>query len=340
MDSMNLKDFRPAGNPDGTAYETATEDLEDSEDNLSGTGYHEEVNTIKIDKLSNKVTIISIIIPVMIGAILVFAYQDMKERVVDVDQTKQHEVDKISQQFEEKLNSLDVKIAKNKFEIDNTLPQIQKKNIALEGQLAKVSSSKADAKTIKAQLSKLNKQVNNNTSQNKSTITAIEKMNQATLSTINTNQEQFDKTSTQIKEEITLFKEEFDARLLELSDYEEQIGLARKDLSLLDKKYKVFEREHLTKTQYQTESKELQTELSQLKTTQDKQMRELKLGLSQLKNKIATETAMLSKRIEKLSKSQSAAPKGVQPVGQNKPKPQVISETPTTEKITQKPLNQ
>jgi Zn-dependent M16 (insulinase) family peptidase len=132
MDSMNLKDFK-------------TEDLPDHSDQghgdipLSGSNFPEEINALKIDKLSNKVTIISIIIPVMIGAILVFAYLDMKEQVVGVNQTKQSQVEQISRQLEEKLNALDVKIAKNRFDLDSVLPELKKKTTALDGRITKIN---------------------------------------------------------------------------------------------------------------------------------------------------------------------------------------------------------
>ena len=79
MDSMNLKDFRP----DIPDFDADEESLKQNKRQGSASIYHEEINTLKIEKLSNRVTIISIIIPCLISAILIFAYLDMKERVVD-----------------------------------------------------------------------------------------------------------------------------------------------------------------------------------------------------------------------------------------------------------------
>ena len=140
---MDLKDFKP----DNQDF--------DSDDEITDSTYHQEINSLKIDKLSNRVTIISIIIPCLIGAILIFAYLDMKERVVGAYLTKKNQFEKISQQLEEKLNALDVKIAKNRFNFDNKLPELEKKNISLEGQIAKLSTLKADNKNIKSLFPKL-----------------------------------------------------------------------------------------------------------------------------------------------------------------------------------------
>ena len=46
------------------------------------------------------------------------------------------------------------------------------------------------------------------------------------------NKKLFESQASIIKDEINLFKEEFDARLLELSQYQEQIGELGKNLSL------------------------------------------------------------------------------------------------------------
>ena len=329
MDSMNLKDFRPSEAdllPDQSSPENNGNQIE-------GSSYHEEMNTLKIDKLSNKITIISIIIPVMIGALLIFAYLDMKERVFDADQTKQNQVDQMSKQLEEKLNALDVKIAKNRFDLENTLPDLQQKTIALDGQLAKLNNNKAEKETIQTQFSSLLQKVDTNTNQDKLTIAAIEKMKNDILATVKTNQKQLDKTAQQMKEEITLFKEEFDARLLELSDYEQQIGVARKDLSLLDKKYKRLEQEQLSKELFNTQ-------IDQIKKDMASQYDAYTQEINRLENKLATDSAQLKNKIDQLAGSVPSNNKSKQPVTNTKPTPQVNINPSSSSGIKQKPLNQ
>ena len=238
MDSMGLKDF----NPDNQEF--------DSDDETTGSIYHQEINSLKIDKLSTRITIISIISPCLIGAILIFAYLDMKERVVGADLTKKTQFETISQQLEEKLNALDVKIAKNRFNFDNKLPELEKKNISLEGQIAKLSTLKADNKNIKSLFSKIENRIDNNTNQNKTAGLAIKN-----------NKIELDKTTQKIKANTKLFKKEFDARLVELSNYEQQIGELRKNISLLDKKYKKIDQDHGTQTNLNKKSNEKTYEL-------------------------------------------------------------------------------
>lgn len=244
----------------------------DDEKSLQSSEYHQEINTLKIEKLSNRVTIISIIIPCLICAILAFIYLDMKERVVDVDETKKIQVEKLARQIEEKLNSFDLRIAKNKFDFDQQLPLLAKKEEALENQVAKMSVSKANAKTIKADMAALDKKIKKNAGQNKKTLAVTEAINLKMLAAIKDNNTRFEEKTSQIKQDITLFTEEFDARLLELSAYEEQIGQLRKTTSLIDKRLKGMELDGLSKNELDKRFSKVQQEFKTLIQDLDKKL--------------------------------------------------------------------
>lgn len=253
---MSLKDFR-------------TDDLTlpDEDGPIPVSDYHREINTLKIEKLSNRVTIISVIIPVLIIAILAFAYLDMKERVLDVDEAKKTQMDLVSRQLEEKVNALDIRIAKNRFDFEQQIPELVKKGQSLENQVAKMEISKADDKTLKENLSRtthsisevtnrmktmedlltqLDKRIKNNTEQNRVSLETMERINTQLLDAIGENNVNFKKAVDRVKEEISLYKQEFDARLLELSAYDREIALLRKDLSLMNKKFKEVEASFLS----------------------------------------------------------------------------------------------
>ncbi len=285
---MGLKDF----NPDNQEF--------DSDDEITGSIYHQEINSLKIDKLSNRITIISIIIPCLIGAILIFAYLDMKERVVGADLTKKNQFETISQQLEEKLNALDVKIAKNRFNFDNKLPELEKKNISLEGQIAKLSTLKADNKNIKSLFSKIENRIDNNTNQNKTAGLAIKN-----------NKIELDKTTQKIKANTKLFKKEFDARLVELSNYEQQIGELRKNISLLDKKYKKIDQDHGIQTNLNKKSNE---KIYELESSVKALAKKLNDQLRTLNNRLTANISRLQKDIDLILQ---ITPKT------NKPRPQI-----------------
>lgn len=314
---MNLKDFRP----DISTFDTGQGNQKGEDSRLSASIYHEELNALKIDKLSNRVTIISIIILCLIGAIIVFGYLDMKKRMFDVDVTKQNQVDKISQQLEEKLNALDVKIAKNKFDLENNLPEFHKKNTSLEAQITKLAKSKIDTETINVQIDNLTKQVADNTNQDKTTLQTIESIKEQTLATLKTNNTQFDTIARQIKTEIDLFKKEFNARLLELSNDEQQIGELRKNLSLMDKKYKNLENESASQAIVDKQIKQLENDLNNRINTLDSR-------IETLNQKLMTNISRLQKDIDQVSNRSPGSAKPKLKTNIDASKPGVIQEKP------------
>ncbi len=324
---MSLKDFRH----DISNFDSVEDNLKNSDSQVSELIHQEEINTLKIDKLSNRVTIISIIIPCIIGAILVFGYLDMKERVFDVDVTKQSQVDKISQQLEEKLNALDVKIAKNRFALENKLPEFEKKSVLLESQIAKLESAKVDTQTINAQFEKIAKQISNNENLDKTTLDTIERINKQTLSTFNKNNDQFKTLAEQVenetsllKKETAVFKKELNAQLNEFSDDDQQIGELRKDFSLMDKKFNNLERESISKTM-------VEKKIAQMENDIINRMNNLDSLIGTLDQKLVANISRLQKDIDLLSNKSSKT---------KKPKAKINIDSSKSVTIKEKPLTQ
>ncbi|MCG8632597.1 MAG: hypothetical protein MI863_02155 [Desulfobacterales bacterium] len=236
MDDSSLRDYR-------SDVSQLPENEDTDADIHQASMYHQEINTLKIEKLSQRITIITIILPCIIIAVLAFAYIDMKERVVDVDETKGTQVAKMAQKLEEKMNALDVRIAKAKFQLDEKLPQVDKRSQSLENQLAKISAAKADLKALNTAVAGLEKQIKANAGRDKATLASMQKSNKELLGAIKQNSAGFKSQADQLKEEMQLFKEEFDARLLELSAYEQQIAALNKSTSLLDKQLKTLKKD-------------------------------------------------------------------------------------------------
>ena len=137
------------------------------------------------------------------------------------------------------------------------------------------------------------------TTQNKKVLQSIEGIKAQTLASIKDNQAQFDTSTKQIKNDINLFKEEFDARLLELADYEQQIGELRRDLSLLDKKFKTIEKEAVSMTV-------LDKKLSNQKSNLEAQITKLEKNFKTLNQKLTTNLSRLDKDINLLMKTSSS----------------------------------
>lgn len=316
---MSLKDFKP----DASDFDPDTDPAGQMENPIENAAYREEINTLKIDKLSNRITIISIIIPCIIGAILVFSYLDIKERVLDVDETKNTQVERISKQLEEKLNALDVKIAKNRFDLNKQLPEITGRQTSLEGKLTKLSSSKIDEKTVKTLISKIERQISQNAGQDKALLKTIDGIKKNLSDTAKANKALFDRTAGQVSNEIKLFKEEFDARLLELSEYGQQTGELRKNFSLLDKKIRRLEKEEVSLAALNQKIERVKTELSG-------RMARIDTRVSALEKNLAANITRLQKDVDLLisssEKTRPAPETGTAPSG-----PVNIEQSPLTQ---------
>lgn len=72
----------------------------------------EEIIEQRIEKLSTRVTLIAILVPVLIFVIFTFAYLDIKQRIFSMHDTGVDEVQKLSRDLESKFSSLSVRFAK------------------------------------------------------------------------------------------------------------------------------------------------------------------------------------------------------------------------------------
>ncbi len=119
--------------------------------------FAEERGELKLEKLTQKVTIISILLPVLIGVILVISYLDIKSRVSTVQDTGESGVESLSQNLESRFSSLSVKFAaldemlNQKIEkSDKAQLSLQKRLIESEKSIRWLSKIKAGKKTFEA----------------------------------------------------------------------------------------------------------------------------------------------------------------------------------------------
>ena len=241
--------------------------------------YRAEVNSLRIEKLGNRVTIISVIIPCLIGAILIFSYLDIKERMVSVQDTGQNEVKTITKEFEEKLNGMNVDLARIDHSLQTEMPGIKKHMKTLEAEIARISTTKADRQKIQERLDKMDTRMGKNANQYKTLVNIIDRTNNETISIINDVSNRLKKkraelkgsvdtrieglaSSIRVKVEEAVEKKlsrlsDLDSRLSDLnssvsdvqktlSRYEQEIALARKDISIAEKKIQTLGEQSVT----------------------------------------------------------------------------------------------
>ena len=254
------------------------------------------------------------------GLIVLFVYLDIRGKIIDANLNKQSEAEKASQQFQEQISALDVKAEKNRFDLES----MDKKTVGLEGQISKLTTSKADGSAINDQLAKLDARISNNTNQNKLTLQTIEKFNKELDSAQAGMQGEVEKNIKHSKEEISNFKKELDTKLAGL-------GELHKELSLMDKKLKKVELDSISQVKLDEKIRLLKEELSINITKLDKQVQTLDL-------KLTTNLSRLQKDVDALSNASSPVHQKT-PVSEPvklKPQVNIDSSNPTT--IKQKPL--
>ncbi|SMC93827.1 hypothetical protein SAMN02746065_11616 [Desulfocicer vacuolatum DSM 3385] len=323
---------------------------EDTAPSLSASFYKQELNELKIEKLGNRITIISFILPCLIGAILVYAYMDINHRVVDAKDSGKSDIELVSQDMELKINAINVEIAKLKFSLDQQLPGIT-------AQIEELSALKANREETLASLEGLKKEVAVNRDQYQSAIHILDRTSKENLAIINKTGERLNNNAQAFEEKISRRMENLETQSNEtfatfksslkkditrmenldmnLASYEMTMKTLGEDLSQTKKAFK----EQLKNMVSQKEMATLKNQLKQ-KINQDA----LTGGLAKLNKRIDTRLKQLEKNINKalsstgnpakIKKRAAKPPKKSQksaPLVISVPEPGKISETDLTQ---------
>lgn len=180
--------------------------------------YHDHTQNHRIDKLNQKVTLLSILIPSIIGIIFVFLYMDMKNKVVQVHDSGASEVQKTADELKKSMQ--DLQTANVEFEkiLDGKIAALEKKLVPvndkinkIEKDIASLSSIKIDKKTLDAQIKTvtdaneaLKKDLAGLTAQTEKVVTIAQELQVRTkdIPTITTTQESLKNTIASLKNDM------------------------------------------------------------------------------------------------------------------------------------------
>lgn len=272
-DLMSLKKFR-----------TDAQDLpgEDPDNSPPSSFYRKDRNALKIDRLSTRMTIITVLLPVFMGVVLFFIYLDITDRLSGVDTAKNTQVDQLTLQMEHKLNALDVRIAKNRFDLDEKLPPLEKKTGALEQQLGKMAVTKADVKALEEgvtrledQLSRQDQRIQNNADQNQANLAEMERINSTLLSDLSQNRKQLENQIQALKQEtasLQPLKQELVSLRARLNESQVDLGPVQKTLSQLEKQVTELENQLMSRTEITRRLMALKTDMDQSLSNLEKQI--------------------------------------------------------------------
>ncbi|MFC1857142.1 hypothetical protein ACFL9U_03840 [Thermodesulfobacteriota bacterium] len=135
-----------------------------TEDESPETLIREEIADRRLDKLGQKLTLISILIPCMLCIIIFLAYLDIKKRFVIVEGTGAREFKNLSENLESSNTSLSVQFAKLQESLAKQNDAFEKTTAGIENRLKKANkdldnlkSKKADRKKLSTEISKIKK---------------------------------------------------------------------------------------------------------------------------------------------------------------------------------------
>ncbi len=114
-----------------------------------------EILEQRVEKLSTRITIISILIPVLLGVVFTIAYFNIKKRVSSTQHSGVEKMDKLSKDLESRFSSLSIRFAKleeSLVEKKQTIQQMEEFFLSVE---KKITSIKKELKVNRKDLSQI-----------------------------------------------------------------------------------------------------------------------------------------------------------------------------------------
>jgi len=196
--------------------------------------YQEEIKDLRVEKLSQRITLISILLPCLIAVAIYFGYRDLTGRVNQGQDSGNIEVQKLSKQmeelskkFDEKLNTFSTTLSAKDQDFDNSISgklNTINNNIEVLNQsmkaldqnlkqtksaLTKLDKAKADKKNQAAAIAKFEADLNPLKTEFQS-LTKIRAELKSVSSEIKTLASQFTEEMQKIAENTAAFKTEYD----------------------------------------------------------------------------------------------------------------------------------
>jgi len=122
--------------------------------------FQEEMENTRIEKLSNRITFFSVLIPCLIGIIIFLAYLDIKNRVTTVHDTGTMEVQSLSKDLEAKLSDLTSKYNQIENNISSLQAEIKETTTAIKYIR---SARRTDNKKLNTSIANLEKKITSST---------------------------------------------------------------------------------------------------------------------------------------------------------------------------------
>jgi len=326
---------------------------------LPGAMYRDEINDLRIEKLGQRVTLISILLPCLIGAILFYAYVDIKKRIGDANNTGQVEVQSITEDFQLKVNAMNVELAKLRHSMEKKLPELTSSMEKFKADLKKTVSASAEKKKTEKELERIKKTIAKNTNQGKETIHIIDRTNKQTLSIISetenrlkqamagisTTEDQLKKDMADLVKETVMTIKEIDKSFKKIKDLDYSFNKLEASLKMVNNKIDALDK---TLSDYENDiaTNRKDISLNQIRTNDliasatDAYEKKLTLLKKEIDKNIEALSRQLSGKKETPVKNPSTGLKQKPASESQTPGPPPITEETAPESISEKDLIQ
>lgn len=219
--------------------------------------YGEEVLANRLEKVNQKITLFSILIPAILGIILLVGYLDLRYRITGLQASKESDVETLTEDLQSRLESIKKEYIELESTLDSKISYIDKNTYQLKQNLAKsentlknLKSSMVDKKEQEALISRIDKKI----VPVQKGITDLSAKMETLEASVNTRLEQLSKSMEQTRTELAevaskkIDKDALDIELLkEKKYYQQQLSNISKELnskiSSLQSEINVLERE-------------------------------------------------------------------------------------------------
>ena len=205
--------------------------------------FQEEIQDLRIKKLSSKITLTLILIPCLTGVILFTAFLDIKKRFDIIHDTEATKVQGLSKDLESRFSSLSVQYAKFEDSFAKKISSIKKTASSLTADLKeakkeikKINSSKTDKKEFTKTIDKIDK-----------TLARISKDMKDSASEIKVIDEKFDNKLAKLVEAVDKTKIELNKLRTDISDLS-STKIDKKELDIVLKNKEKIYLQNLSRT--------------------------------------------------------------------------------------------
>lgn len=221
--------------------DTKTSTFKISKDELSPDSlYGEEVLALRIEKINQKVTLLSILVPCIVSVIILIAYLDLRSRVADIQHSGKNEVQTLTEDLEKRLETIKKEYAELEKSLDNKISYIDKNTYLIKENLAKsektlssLKSSKVDKKEQEALIAQIDKKIVPIQKGISDVTSKVDSLDVAMSAKLETLSKSVEKSNTSIADLSTnkMDKDSLDIKLLaEKKAYQQQLNQLQKDL--------------------------------------------------------------------------------------------------------------